>query len=72
MVDEEAAEVVLVLVLLHQLEHLLVLWVSLEEGVGTRHSPLQVVQLDTDISSADVKARDTESLHRVKMKWRRI
>lgn len=44
-VREEAAQVVLALVLLHQLAHLLVLRVLLEEGVRARHSTLQVVQL---------------------------
>lgn len=44
-VCEEAAQVVLALVLLHQLAHLLVLRVLLEEGVRARDSTLQVVQL---------------------------
>lgn len=44
-VREEAAQVVLALVLLHQLAHLLVLRVLLEEGVRAGHSTLQVVQL---------------------------
>lgn len=45
-VGEVAAQVVLALVLLHQLVHLLVLGVLLEVGVGTWNRPLQVIQLE--------------------------
>lgn len=45
-VDEVTIQVVLALVLLHQLLHFLVLRVLLEVGVGTWDSPLQVLQLE--------------------------
>lgn len=45
MVGEVATQVVLALVVLHQLLHLLVPGVPLEVGVGTRDGPLQVIQL---------------------------
>ena len=44
-VGEVAAQVVLALVVLHQLLHLLVPGVPLEVGVGTGDGPLQVIQL---------------------------
>lgn len=50
-VDEVTVQVILLLVCVHQLIHLLVPRVPLEEGVGTRDGPLQVVQLHTQIIS---------------------
>lgn len=55
MVNEVAAQVILALVFLHQLLHLLVLRVPLEEGVGAWYRPLQVIQLCTQITLDVVK-----------------
>lgn len=56
-VCEEAAQVVLALVLLHQLAHLLVLRVLLEEGVRARDGALQVVQLGDKKTTTEICLR---------------
>lgn len=55
MIGEVATKVVLVHILLHHLEHVWVIRVLLEVGVGTWDGPLQVTQLGYRIASTDVK-----------------
>jgi len=59
-VGEVATQVVLALILLHQLVHLLVPGVLLEVGVGTRDGPLQVIQLGVNTELAPLLLRVSE------------
>lgn len=55
MVNEVAAQVVLVLILFHHASHLWVIRVLLEVGMGTWDGLLQVTQLGHKTSPSDVK-----------------